>query len=178
MDREIIFKTSSTADLDLSLMPFYFLNGQENRKDRIGFIGSGYRGSGHLKGNVNQADEGVQAICDIDVENARRAQQTVSDAGNGTPDLYTNGPEYFESYQDEFDSAVWKRHEEEALGAGYGGKDWFIRNAFVQSIKQKVTPPLDVYSAVASAAIVALSEDSIAKGESRLTFPTLPVVNG
>lgn len=77
----------------------------------------------------------------------------------------------FEPYQNEFDSSLWKRHEEEAVGAGHGGKDWFVRNAFVQSIKRKVNPPIDVYSAVASAAIVPLSEKSIARSGEPVDFP-------
>src|SRR5690625_135428 len=74
-------------------------------------------------------------------------------------------------YQNEFDSSIWKRHEEEARGAGHGGKDFFIRNAFVQSIKRGVGTPLDVYDAASSAAIVALSEQSIELGGTAVNFP-------
>lgn len=79
--------------------------------------------------------------------------------------------EPFEPYQKEFDSSLWKKHEEEAVGAGHGGKDFFIRNAFVESIKNGVSPPLDVYDAVSSAAIVALSEKSIENGGDAVSFP-------
>lgn len=424
MDRRKFIKTSSAAGIGLSVMPFNILKGQDDRKARIGFIGVGSRGGGHLRGIAMRSDTEIPAICDIDLENAQRAQQRVIDAGKESPDLYTGGPEdylnmlerddldgvvistpweyhveqsvaamkagkyvaveipaaislegcwdlvntseetgvplmplqnttyqrdvmavlnmvreglfgelvhcqggyqhnlygvlfrddaefgpgperndtpdwrthhnmarnallypdhgtgaighwlniyrgnryltlsafasksvglenyidehggpdhpyqntdfkkgdivtatlttangetvhvihdttlprgdnnkafrvqgskglwqleadriyiegrspghtweEFQPYQDEFDSSVWKKHEAEAEGAGHGGKDWFIRNAFVQSIKRKVTPPLDVYSAVASAAIVALSEESIAKGGEPVDFP-------
>lgn len=424
MDRRKFIKTSSAAGLGLSVLPFNILKGQDDRKARIGFIGVGSRGGGHLRGIASRADTEIPAICDIDLENARRAQQRVIDAGKGNPELYTGGPqdylnmlerddldgvvistpweyhveqsvaamkagkyvaveipaaislegcwdlvdtseetgmplmplqnttyqrdvmavlnmvrqglfgelvhcqggyqhnlygvlfrenaqfgpgperndtsdwrthhnmtrnallypdhgtgaighwldiyrgnryltlsafasksrglekyidehggpdhpyqdtdfkkgdivtatlttangetvhvihdttlprgdnnkafrvqgtnglwqveanriyiegrspnhswEDFQPYLDEFDSSIWKKHEAEAEGAGHGGKDWFIRNAFVQSIKRQVTPPLDVYSAVASAAIVALSEESIAKGGEPVDFP-------
>lgn len=424
MDRKNFLKTTSSAGLMLTVMPFSSLTGKDDRKVRLGFIGTGSRGGGHLRGLVNRSDVEVPAICDIDLENATRAQRTVQDAGKGEPELYTDGltaylemlkrddldgvvistpwqyhvdqsvaamkagkyvaveipaaislegcwdlvntseatgiplmplqnttyqrdvmavlnmvreglfgelvhcqggyqhnlygvlfrenaefgpgsernrasawrthhnmtrnallypdhgtgaighwlniyrgnryltlsafaskarglenyvkqhggedhpyedtefkkgdivtatlttangetvhvihdttlprgdnnkafrvqgtnglwqleadriyiegktPEHswddFAPYQEEFDSILWKRHEQEALGAGHGGKDWFIRNAFVQSVKRKVNPPLDVYSAVASAAIVALSEKSIAKGGEPVDFP-------
>ncbi len=77
----------------------------------------------------------------------------------------------FQPYQDEFDSSVWKRHEEEARGSGHGGKDFFIRNAFIESVKRNINPPIDVYDAASSAAIVALSEQSIANGGSAVSFP-------
>lgn len=79
--------------------------------------------------------------------------------------------ESFDPYQDEFDSSLWKKHEKEARGAGHGGKDFFVRNAFVESIKRKVEPPLNVYDAATVAAIGPLSEKSIAEGGSAINFP-------
>lgn len=77
----------------------------------------------------------------------------------------------FDAYQQEYDSSVWKEHESEAMGAGHGGKDFFIRNAFIESVKRKTKPPIDVYDAATSAAIVALSEKSIAEGGTAVPFP-------
>lgn len=424
MNRKRFIKTSSAAGLALSVMPFSILTGKDDRKVRLGFIGTGSRGGGHLRGLVARTDVEVPAICDIDLENAARAQKMVQDAGKGEPELYTDGtdaylrmlerddldgvvistpwqyhveqsvaamkagkyvaveipsaislegcwdlvntyeetgvplmplkntcyqrdvmavlnmvreglfgelvhaqcgyqhnlygvlfrddasfgpgpernrasdwrtlqnmnrnallyPDHgtgavghwlnintgnrylklsaaaskarglsnyikkhgdedhpyrdvefkkgdivtatlttangetvivihdttlprgdnnkafrvqgtnglwqleadriyiegrtsehswdeFQPYQDEYDSSIWKRHEEEARGSGHGGKDFFIRNAFVESIKRKVNPPIDVYAAATSAAIVALSENSIALGGDAVEFP-------
>ena len=79
--------------------------------------------------------------------------------------------ESFDPYQKEFDSSLWKKYEEQARGAGHGGKDFFVRNAFVESIKRNVEPPLDVYDAATVAAIGPLSEKSIAEGGSAVNFP-------
>ncbi len=79
--------------------------------------------------------------------------------------------ESFDPYQDEFDSSLWKKNEKEAQGAGHGGKDFFVRNAYVESIKHGVEPPLNVYDAATTAAIGPLSEQSIAKGGALVTFP-------
>ena len=79
--------------------------------------------------------------------------------------------EPFDPYQTEFDSSLWKKYENESKGAGHGGKDFFVRNAFVESIKRKVDTPLNVYDAATTAAIGPLSEKSIAEGGSAIDFP-------
>ncbi|MTI87798.1 MAG: Gfo/Idh/MocA family oxidoreductase [Balneolaceae bacterium] len=79
--------------------------------------------------------------------------------------------EEFDKYQKEFDSELWKRHEREAEGSGHGGMDFFVRNAFVESIKRKVPTPQDVYDAAAWSVIAPLSEQSIAEGGAPVQFP-------
>jgi predicted dehydrogenase len=79
--------------------------------------------------------------------------------------------ESFDPYQNEFDSSLWKKYENESRGAGHGGKDFFIRNAFVEAIKRKVEPPLNVYDAATTAAIGPLSEKSVAEGGASINFP-------
>ena len=49
--------------------------------------------------------------------------------------------------------------------------DFFVMNAFVESAKQQIAPPLDVYDAAAWSAITPLSEDSIASGGQPQFFP-------
>ncbi|NGP89176.1 Gfo/Idh/MocA family oxidoreductase [Aliifodinibius halophilus] len=79
--------------------------------------------------------------------------------------------EEFDKYQDEFDSELWKRHEREAEGSGHGGMDYFVRNAFVEAIKNQVPTPQDVYDAAAWSVISPLSEQSIAEGGAPVEFP-------
>src|SRR5699024_6215120 len=79
--------------------------------------------------------------------------------------------EEFDKYQDEFDSKLWTRHEKQAEGAGHGGMDYFVRNAFVQSIKNQAPTPQDVYDAASWSVIGPLSEKSIAKGGMPVDFP-------
>jgi len=79
--------------------------------------------------------------------------------------------EPFGPYQKKYDSVLWKQHEKDAEGAGHGGMDYFVRNAFVESIKRKVTPPIDVYDAAAWSVISPLSEESIARGGDAVEFP-------
>ena len=79
--------------------------------------------------------------------------------------------EPFDSYLKEFDHPLWKKYAEEATGAGHGGMDFFVMHAFVESIKRKVPPPIDVYDAAAWSVITPLSEQSIAQGSAPMPFP-------
>ncbi|MNR51884.1 Alpha-N-acetylgalactosaminidase [compost metagenome] len=49
--------------------------------------------------------------------------------------------------------------------------DWFVFNAFIQAVKQKVQTPIDVYDSVTMSAVFPLSTESIAKGNKTLEFP-------
>jgi hypothetical protein len=58
---------------------------------------------------------------------------------------------------------IWKRFEKDAVGAGHGGMDFFVENAFIECIKRNVPFPLDVYDLATWYAITPLSEKSIAE---------------
>ncbi|MCA0188793.1 MAG: hypothetical protein LCH90_22880, partial [Proteobacteria bacterium] len=58
---------------------------------------------------------------------------------------------------------LWRRHAGVAAGAGHGGMDWFVVNAFVEALKAAAPMPIDIYDAVAWSAITPLSEQSIAQ---------------
>ena len=49
--------------------------------------------------------------------------------------------------------------------------DFYVLNAFVESVKRKAAPPLDVYDAAAWSVITPLSEPSIAAGGEPQAFP-------
>jgi predicted dehydrogenase len=70
-----------------------------------------------------------------------------------------------------YDHPLWKKYGNDAAGAGHGGMDWFVLNAFVESVKRKIQPPQDVYDAVTWSAITPLSETSIRLGGETVDFP-------
>ncbi|MEQ8364272.1 MAG: Gfo/Idh/MocA family oxidoreductase [Cyclobacteriaceae bacterium] len=76
-----------------------------------------------------------------------------------------------QAWLDKYDHPLWKTHEAKATGAGHGGMDWFVINAFVESAKRKTNTPQDVYDAVTWSAITPLSETSIQQGGETLDFP-------
>lgn len=74
---------------------------------------------------------------------------------------------WFEKY----DHPLWKKYGNDAAGAGHGGMDWFVLNAFIESVKAKAPTPQDVYDAVTWSAITPLSESSIRLGGETVEFP-------
>lgn len=72
---------------------------------------------------------------------------------------------------EKYDHPLWKRYQDDAAGAGHGGMDWFMINAFVESAKRNTAPPIDVYDAATMLAITPLSEKSIAMGSAPMPFP-------
>lgn len=79
--------------------------------------------------------------------------------------------EDFKPYQEKYDHPLWKAHAADAENAGHGGIDYFVLRAFIESVKNKVAPPIDVYDAAAWSAISPLSEESIAKGSAPIQIP-------
>jgi predicted dehydrogenase len=76
-----------------------------------------------------------------------------------------------QTWLDKYDHPLWKKYGNDASGAGHGGMDWFVLNAFVESVKRKINPPQDVYDAVTWSAITPLSESSIQMGGESVEFP-------
>ena len=72
---------------------------------------------------------------------------------------------------DKYDHPLWKKYGNDATGAGHGGMDWFVLNAFIESAKRKTNTPQDVYDAVTWSAITPLSESSIQLGGESVEFP-------
>lgn len=69
------------------------------------------------------------------------------------------------------DHALWKKYENDAQGAGHGGMDFFLLNAFVECAKRNEIATFDVYDAATWMAITPLSEQSIATGSTPQPFP-------
>ncbi len=76
-----------------------------------------------------------------------------------------------DGWLEKYDHPLWKKYGEYAAGSGHGGMDFFVVHAFVESIKRKVHPPLDVYDAAAWSAITPLSEKSLTEGNAVQYFP-------
>lgn len=76
-----------------------------------------------------------------------------------------------EKWLQEYDHPLWKKYESSAAGAGHGGMDFFVDNAFIECIKRKVNFPLDVYDLATWYSITPLSEKSIAENGQVQTIP-------
>ncbi len=69
------------------------------------------------------------------------------------------------------DHPLWKRYADRAAGAGHGGMDWFVLNAFVEAVKQKRQVPIDIYDSLTMSVITPLSEQSLREGNAPQAFP-------
>lgn len=87
--------------------------------------------------------------------------------GESESHRWDDSKEWLEKY----DHPLWKKYGEKAMGAGHGGMDFFVINAFVESAKQNIAPPLDAYDAAAWSAITPLSELSIENNGEPQDFP-------
>ena len=76
-----------------------------------------------------------------------------------------------QKFMEQNDHPLWKRYEKNAAESGHGGMDFFVDNAFIESIKRKQPFPLDVYDLGTWYAITPLSEKSIAEGGTLQTIP-------
>ena len=87
--------------------------------------------------------------------------------GKSKPHHWENADKWLKKY----DHPLWKKYEKQATGAGHGGMDFFVIQAFVESAKQNIAPPLDAYDAAAWSSITPLSEASIANSGEPQYFP-------
>jgi predicted dehydrogenase len=75
------------------------------------------------------------------------------------------------AYMKKYDHKLWQQFEKVAEGAGHGGMDYFVMRDFIESVKNRTAPPIDVYDAAAWSAISPLSEQSIAQGSAPIQIP-------
>lgn len=106
--------------------------------------------------------QGVKGLMEFDYYNQRCHIEGVS-----KPHKWDEGKEWLKKY----DHPLWKKFEKEAQGSGHGGMDFFLANAFVETIKKKTEPVMDVYDAAAWSVITPLSEMSIANNSEPQDFP-------
>ncbi|MEP6512746.1 MAG: Gfo/Idh/MocA family oxidoreductase [Parafilimonas sp.] len=74
-------------------------------------------------------------------------------------------------YMEQYDHPLWKKYQDKAEGAGHGGMDFFVDNAFIECIKRNEPFPLDVYDLATWYAITPLSEKSIEEGGTLQQIP-------
>lgn len=101
-------------------------------KVRVGFIGVGARGSGHVAQMLHIDGVEVKAICDPHLPSANASVKRCVDAGRPAPALYTNGEHDYKKMLDRDDIDIvliatpWNWHVPMAVGAMKAGKHAFI----------------------------------------------------
>lgn len=87
--------------------------------------------------------------------------------GKTKPHAWDKASEWFKKY----DHPLWQKYEKQAAGAGHGGMDWYVFNAFVIAVKDKKQTPIDVYDSVTMSVITPLSTKSLKEGNKPQAFP-------
>ncbi|WP_411030142.1 Gfo/Idh/MocA family protein [Spongiimicrobium sp. 3-5] len=106
--------------------------------------------------------QGVSGISEFDYHTKRIHVEGVTE-GHGWEDM--------KDWLQKYDHPLWKKQGEYAREAGHGGIDFFVMDAFVQSAKQNIAPPMDAYDAAAWSAVTPLSELSIENNGEPQDFP-------
>jgi hypothetical protein len=98
------------------------------RKPRIGFIGTGSRGTSLLRTTLALGNVEVPAICDINEAHLKRAQDLVEKSGAPRPQGYSAGPEDFRKLvaRDDLDAVLnagpWELHTPMSVATMKAGK--------------------------------------------------------
>ena len=106
--------------------------------------------------------QGVQGLADFDYHTQRIHIEGTTEG---------HGWEAMDSWFEKYEHPLWKKYGARATEAGHGGIDFFVMNAFVESAKQNIAPPMDVYDAAAWSAVTPLSELSIENNGAPQDFP-------
>lgn len=98
---------------------------------RLGFIGVGARGPGHIESAMNCEGTQIVAICDNHVPSAEAARKQVTDGGRPAPVLYTKDEHDYKNMlqRDDIDAVIiatpWEWHVPMAVDAMNNGKHAF-----------------------------------------------------
>ncbi len=127
IERREFVRGAAGVVVGLAAMP-PVLRGRDDRRVRIGFIGTGGRGRSLLDLVLRRDDCDVHAICDVDPEAIQRAQQMIRDAGAPEAAVYDAGEEDFRNLvqRDDLDAVIvatpWLWHTPMAVAAMRAGK--------------------------------------------------------
>lgn len=88
---------------------------------------------------------------------------------NLSPEQNTYEPE--DKWIGKYNHRLWREEGAKAEGSGHGGVDYMVLDDFFSAVGDKKLPSIDVYDAAAWSAISALSEMSIAEGNTPVDFP-------
>ena len=101
-------------------------------KVRVGFIGVGERGSGHVERMALIDGTEIKAICDIRAENAEKSVSWITQNGYATPTTYVGGDDEYKKMLDRDDidiviiSTPWRFHTPMCMDVMNSGKHAFV----------------------------------------------------
>ncbi len=88
-----------------------------------------------------------------------------------TPEPEQHNWEPFGPYQEEFDHAWWKAMSAGGAAATHGGTDYLELQQFINAVRTRTSPPIDVYDSATMCVVIPASEKSIAGGSVPVECP-------
>jgi len=128
-NRRSFIRSTTLAGMGIAAAPYLSFGQSGNqRKVKLGLIGVGGRGRGHLQRLLNRDDVLIPAICDIDPEAIEKSQVMITQAGHQKADLYDQDENAFEKLLERDDlegviiSTPWLWHTKMSVAAMKAGK--------------------------------------------------------
>lgn len=127
-DRRTALKLGTAAGFGLAAMTPAAQRAGVDNPLRIGFVGTGGRGTGLIRNLLRLEGVEIRALCDINEERLARAQELVAKAGQPKPEGYSRGETDFRRLCDRADldlvmnATPWKWHTQIAVAAMRAGK--------------------------------------------------------
>jgi len=130
LNRRTFLKSAASASLALGLASSLsrLEGGGSERPVRLGFVGTGNRGTGLLETMIAVGGVEIPAICDINQAHIQRAARVVEEGLGRKPELYDRGPEDYRRLceREDLDAVMtatpWELHTPVMLAAMEAGK--------------------------------------------------------
>ncbi|MDN5205029.1 Gfo/Idh/MocA family oxidoreductase [Fulvivirgaceae bacterium BMA10] len=126
--RRNFVKKTAAFGVATSVMSPNILLGKDDRKARLGFIGTGLRGRNHVGLALKRDDVEIKAICDIDPDAINKTKAMFKKAGKKEPAVYGKDELDFKNLleRDDIDGVIistpWLWHTRMAVAAMRAGK--------------------------------------------------------
>jgi len=88
MHRRTFLKDTALASAAFTILPSANFINNEDKRVKVGVIGTGLRGQNHIDNLLRRKDVDVIAVCDIDEEMLKRTLNLFSKSGKPLPKVY------------------------------------------------------------------------------------------
>jgi predicted dehydrogenase len=127
MERRAFIRNSAITVAGIAFIPPMALFAA-NEKVRLGYIGVGLRGRGHIAMGLQRSDVEIVAICDTQEDSLMHCREMISKSGKHAAKEYTGGIDAYKKLLDRKDidaviiATPWEFHHRQAIDAMEAGK--------------------------------------------------------
>lgn len=128
MNRRNFIKQGSIAAAGITILPSGILFAKDNDKVRLGYIGVGLRGRGHIRQGLQRNNIEIVAICDTQESSLKLCREQFIKAGKKLPAEYTGGTDAYKKLLERKDidaviiATPWEYHHNQSVDAMRAGK--------------------------------------------------------